>query len=190
MPIKQKTKKAGVVILFAVLMVSVILTISLGIFNITYRQMVLSSIARESEIAFFAADTARNCALFWDGPGRAVGERPFGYYEWFIEDGGEWLFRAPTTDVINCVNGWTPTNVSITADYYNTMFDLIIRMGEGANQRNACAHVIVSKNKGYGQSRKTIITANGYNIANSNNTCPPANLNRAVERTIVAETQG
>src|SRR3989344_4309903 len=89
---KIKSKQQGVVILYAVLLVSVILAINLGIFNITYRQILLSSVARESEIAFFAADSGRHCAMFWDSPyydgaydagnyrgSYNGGDRPFGY---------------------------------------------------------------------------------------------------------------
>jgi hypothetical protein len=177
--------KQGVVILFAVLMVSVILTISLGIFNITYRQLVLSSIARESEIAFFAADTARNCALFWDSPARLPSERPFGVYT--PDPEGGWLFALTGVNTIRCTEGDVAvSNYNAGAGYSGRTFKLSIPMGD----RTACAQVFVKKDYGYSGNRHTEIRANGYNMVGPSNSCPPTNLNRAVERTIVAETQG
>lgn len=93
----QPNFKRGVAILFAVLLVSVVLTISLGLFNISYRQLVLSSLARESEIATAVADTARNCALYADSPERTY--HPFGYYAY---SNGTWSWNpADSTPLKN-----------------------------------------------------------------------------------------
>ena len=56
----------GFVILFAVLLVSITLVIGLSLFNITFKQLVLSSVARDSQFAYFAADSAMDCARHWD----------------------------------------------------------------------------------------------------------------------------
>jgi hypothetical protein len=39
---------------------------AIGIANVTYKELVLSSEARDANIAFFAADTGAECALYWD----------------------------------------------------------------------------------------------------------------------------
>ena len=54
----------GFVILFAVLISSMILLIGVGMFRISIKETILSSTARESTIAFFAADTGMECALY------------------------------------------------------------------------------------------------------------------------------
>ncbi|MEN9614167.1 MAG: hypothetical protein RLZZ347_474 [Candidatus Parcubacteria bacterium] len=56
----------GFALLFTVLVVSLLLAISLSISNITLRELVLSSATRDSHIAFYAADTALECALYLD----------------------------------------------------------------------------------------------------------------------------
>lgn len=61
----QKNNK-GFVILFAILISSVILLISSGIFNTIQKQVLLSSYSRESQRAFYAADAALECALYYD----------------------------------------------------------------------------------------------------------------------------
>jgi len=62
----KKNKEAGFVILFTVLIVSVILSISLGVFNITIKELNISSSSRDSRFAFFASDTGVECATYWD----------------------------------------------------------------------------------------------------------------------------
>ncbi len=66
MTIYQLQKNKGFVILFAVLVSSLILLISAGIFNIVKKEVVLSSAARESQRAFYTADSALECALYAD----------------------------------------------------------------------------------------------------------------------------
>ncbi|MGB0925359.1 MAG: hypothetical protein ACPGTS_01475 [Minisyncoccia bacterium] len=58
--------KKGFVILFAMLVSSLMLLISGGVYNLVQKQLVLSSYARESQVAFYAADSALECALFYD----------------------------------------------------------------------------------------------------------------------------
>lgn len=83
--IKQHTtisKGAGFAMLFTVLIVSLILSIAIGISNTTLKQTVLSSLAKDSQISFYAADTAIECGLYYDtadtfpsptGPGDIMG---------------------------------------------------------------------------------------------------------------------
>jgi hypothetical protein len=58
--------KKGFTLLLAVLISSLLLTIGLSIFNIAFKELTLSSSARESVSAFYAADSGAECALFWD----------------------------------------------------------------------------------------------------------------------------
>ena len=53
-------------LLIAVLIASVLLALGLAIFNIVSKEILLSSSGRESQFAFYAADSGIECALFWD----------------------------------------------------------------------------------------------------------------------------
>ncbi|MES2930801.1 MAG: hypothetical protein V4665_03405 [Patescibacteria group bacterium] len=64
---KRASFKRGYAILFTVVVVSVISLIAFGISNTTFKQIILSSLAKDSEIAFYQADTAVECALYADG---------------------------------------------------------------------------------------------------------------------------
>jgi len=61
-----KTKQSGYAILFAVVIVSVISIIAVGLSNTTFKQLILSSVARDSQTSFFESDTATECALYAD----------------------------------------------------------------------------------------------------------------------------
>lgn len=84
---------------YAVLTASLLLAIGIAIFNITYKEFILSSGARESANAFYAADTGLECALFWDLKHTGLSSPAFGFYGdslasgligyWRFEDGSE-----------------------------------------------------------------------------------------------------
>lgn len=56
----------GFAMLFTVLIVSLILSIAISISNLTLKQAVLSNLAKDSQIAFYQADTAVECGLYMD----------------------------------------------------------------------------------------------------------------------------
>lgn len=56
----------GFILPFAVLLSGVILAIGLSTFNIIIKEVILSSSGRESQFAFYSADTGAECALYWD----------------------------------------------------------------------------------------------------------------------------
>lgn len=58
--------KGGFIILYTVLITTVILTVIIGVVGISYKELLLSSSARESHVSFFAADTGIECGLFLD----------------------------------------------------------------------------------------------------------------------------
>lgn len=58
--------RRGFVLPFSVLLAGILLSIGLAIFSITLKELILSSVGRDSQIAFFAADAGAECALYWD----------------------------------------------------------------------------------------------------------------------------
>ena len=65
-PYEAKGFRSGFVILFAVTISSIILAIAHGDANIALKEVKFSTDARETNNAFFAADTGVECALFND----------------------------------------------------------------------------------------------------------------------------
>jgi hypothetical protein len=56
----------GIALLIAALISAVVISIGAAIFSIVQKQLTLSSVARESQFAFYTADTGAECALYWD----------------------------------------------------------------------------------------------------------------------------
>jgi len=56
----------GFAILFAVLTASLLMSIGISIFGISIKELSLSTASKDSQIAFYAADSARECAQYWD----------------------------------------------------------------------------------------------------------------------------
>ncbi|MDH5442211.1 MAG: hypothetical protein OEX08_01245 [Candidatus Nomurabacteria bacterium] len=63
---KYKNNNQGFVILFAVLISSLILMIGFGIFSISSKEQIITSTARDAQIAFYAADSGLECVLFYE----------------------------------------------------------------------------------------------------------------------------
>ena len=61
----QETKK-GAILLIAVLMASVMLSVGLGVYHRTYKEIYLASFWKQVQIAFSATDTGFECALYRD----------------------------------------------------------------------------------------------------------------------------
>ncbi len=68
---KNKIKN-GFTLLFASLVGSLLLAIGIATFNIVLRELNLSSIVRESHLAFYVADSGWECAFYWDRKHPAV----------------------------------------------------------------------------------------------------------------------
>lgn len=63
---KSNSKERGFTILFAALVASLVLTLGISVFSVAQKQVILSSLGRSSQYAFYAADTSAECALYWD----------------------------------------------------------------------------------------------------------------------------
>lgn len=59
-------QERGFTLLLAALVASIVLAIGTSIFQLAQKELILSSIGRDSQYAFYAADTGAECALYWD----------------------------------------------------------------------------------------------------------------------------
>jgi hypothetical protein len=58
--------KKGFALLMAVIITSTLLLVSFALSNLAFKELLLSHAGQESQVAFYAADTGVECALFWD----------------------------------------------------------------------------------------------------------------------------
>ncbi|MEK7599212.1 MAG: hypothetical protein AAB474_02045 [Patescibacteria group bacterium] len=59
-------KNKGFSLLFSILFIAAALSVSLGISGLVLGRIRLSGIGRDSQIAFYAADSAAECVIYWD----------------------------------------------------------------------------------------------------------------------------
>ncbi len=190
--------KKGFVLAFSLLISSIVLALALGIFNILLKQIVLTSSARDSQIAFYAADAGAECALYWDThTSRTTVNSP----EAFDINGNyvysyRGIFAIPTS-YPDTLLGY-PNSKSV-ADYLNqgdTTFSCGFSMRGGhlttgdadlattefefnlTSDEKVCARVIIEKGTNIdGTGFDTRIRSRGYNDCDVNNA-------RRVERAI------
>lgn len=133
----------GFVILFVVLIASIILLIGAGIFTISLKQNILSSTAKESQLAFTAADTAVECALYYDQLGQI----------------------SVTGSGIDCAD----QSISVPLTNEGFIFDVSLGSLYGGIDNMPCAQVVIDKNYTEGAISYTQIIARGYNVCDQNN---------------------
>lgn len=63
---RKLKKQNGFTLLFAVLAATLVLSVGASIISIAVRQVLLSGTGRESQYAFYAANTGIECALYWN----------------------------------------------------------------------------------------------------------------------------
>ena len=145
----------GFALLFAVLVASVLLSIGMSIFNLTVKELLLSSSGRESQFSFYAADTGAECALYWDFKGLYI----------FATSTDN---RVPSPASADCIGQNININPTVTVDPVSpnassasTKFELIIPNIQG---ENSCATVTVSKSfDSLTQIMSTVVDSRGYN---------------------------
>ncbi len=64
--LQTTSSRRGVALLMAVLLSSVMLSVGLGVYQRTYKQLVFASFWKQMQVAFAAADSGLECALYWD----------------------------------------------------------------------------------------------------------------------------
>lgn len=172
----NKNSKAGFTLFIALVVTGLLLAIGFSIGNIVFKQIILSSTGKESQLAFFAADSGAECALYWDrknAAGVSVVEGAFATSSLIVV--------GPSTD-IRC--GGQPIYVLYRSDTVldpvnaTTTFSVDFSKIDGNAEYRACARVTVIKNGPYTQ-----IDSRGYNafLDANNEDCDISNP-RTLER--------
>lgn len=63
---RLSTGSRGFTLLLAALVSSIVLSLGAAIYQIAVKEVALSRLGRDSQLAFYAADTGAECALYWD----------------------------------------------------------------------------------------------------------------------------
>jgi len=128
------TSSKGFVILFVVVISSIILAVTLSIANIALKEIKFSTSAKDTNEAFFAADTGAECALFNN---KSTSNS-------FVQTGG--------SGIVTCLGGTFTLNGA-----YPSWNFVLSGLGNG---EQGCAKVTVNKSA----APTTVVTSKGYNI--------------------------
>lgn len=193
---KQINKKGGIALLMAVLVSSLFFVIGAAIFKIAFIELVLSSAGRESQFAFYSADSGAECALYWDRN--------------YLEDpnaggcGGDGSCSAFNIDETNGTSnrqslignfgaikcgGGSVANFCQGDCAAGSLSQTTIKIDQPNN--NICANVLIQKFESYSPVKlpatvnspavATEIVSRGYNTCNASS---PRRVERAIKITI------
>lgn len=140
----MKTKiseQKGFTLLLSLLVISIILSVGFGVFDIMTKELKLSGIGRESQISFYAADAGIECAYFWDIKHPELTDSAF------LEDPAKISCAGIKNEIKKDDDG-----------FYVFEFD----MGEAGSGNQKCAKVSVKKEV-VGTKTITTIESKGYN---------------------------
>ena len=179
--IKIWGRRQGFALAFTVLISTIVLTIALSMYLIFYKELVLSGVGKESQIAFYAADLGIECVLKNDLKGGVNNppNSPFPDQTNFLTWGGDYVsclggqtFGVGTADGVALVE-----DVNSDQTWIRTSFEIPITIPGTTNQ--ICAVAYISKTvPPVTQSTQTTIVVNGHNTP-----CGSVD-SRQVERTI------
>lgn len=161
---QNKLSKSGFTLLMALLTVSVILVVAMGVSSIILKEIKLSGLVRNSQIAFYYADSGSECILYWD----LKEEDQFDY------DAAEDNFPYD----ISCFK--LDKDGVLKDDNNDTIYDgeILFNIDIDDDDNDRCVKITVKKD---GPNNKTIIESKGYSAGCGSN--DPNKVERAVRLT-------
>lgn len=144
------TNPRGFTLLIAILLATIAVTLGVSLLDIAYKQVILASTAKQSQYGFYTADSAMECALYYDQQFNA-----FSYTN----------PRAANTIICNTqtvTNFTNPTSGIGQNAVRKTSFSIPCAGG------GTSAIVTIYKYNSSNAVPNTILYANGYNTCDAN----------------------
>lgn len=173
-----KNPTGGFTLFVALIVTSLLLAIGFSLSNIILKQLIFSQSSRESQIAFYAADSAAECALFWDRKNGSGTTTAYGAFATSTEseasEGGRYeIYCGYGTNATGMVGSFSKIlenggagSVDAATTTFSIDFADMVSGSEVGGQKGTCAKVQVSKwvDTSSGQPvERTTIDARGYN---------------------------
>lgn len=140
---KEIRHNSGFTLFIAMVVMATLLVISTGIVNLALKQSAIAGSSRDSQEAFYAADTGMECALFWD----------------IKNPSGQTAFATSTGSTIYCnEDANNPSNQWVVGGSSVSVINKITFLPDPY-----CAIVTVTKNA----DGSTLVQSLGYNTCDS-----------------------
>lgn len=149
-PIHPRQQR-GFALLIALVLTSVVLALGMALLDIAYKQVVLASSAKNSQYAFYNADAALECALYYD------------------QQQGAFFYNSSYGSSITCSNLAVTSFLATQNPGARTTTFSVPCVGGGTS-----ADVTIIKDP----TNKTAIYANGYSSCNAAN---PTRIERGLK---------
>jgi hypothetical protein len=180
----RRVRSRGFTLLMAALVSSIVLALGASIFTLAKKEVMLSSLGRDSQFAFYSADQAAECALYWDARWSYFGtSTPTAY--------------LPPNDPVCDGQHWTPPGGTRTGGEPGTYpYSVTFQYAPSSAGVSYCADVVVYKCDGVITTNSsgnfvctpsvppvihTTIHADGFNTSCGSLTTNPRALQRSVE---------
>jgi len=160
----MKKAKKGFALLVSVIFMSVMLSFGLTLASLAYKQQVLASSAIESQYAFYAADSAMECALYADQQLNLFAVPP--------------PLPVPSAPPMVCSGFSSPVSSNVFSYAVGSKWAFNERLNIDAGKR--CADITVYKPIPGGGT--TYIFSQGYDVSCAAVTASAANTSRVVAR--------
>lgn len=161
-------KHTGFALLMSVIVTGTLLLIVYALSNISLKELILTYTGRESQVAFYAADTGVECALFWDLKNPGNGNSAFDPFNGpsVISCNGNTIQAGDSVPTVP-----TPTLALVGGGGINNSTSTFYINLEPLNDSGSgpCAIVRVGKTK-VGSATTTTIMSRGYNTCDLQNT--------------------
>lgn len=144
-------QQRGFALLIALVLTSVVLALGMALLDIAYKQVVLSSSAKNSQYAFYNADSALECALYYD------------------QQQGAFFYNSSYGSTVTCSN-LAVTGFQATQDSNARTTTFSVPCASGGT--SADVTIIKDPNNG------TAIYANGYSTCDATN---PTRIERGLK---------
>lgn len=173
MKLKIIDNRAGMTLFMTLMITSILLFISFAVINIGLKATSFATSGRDSQYAFYAADSGVECAMYWDSKpatGSAFATSTSGDSLNFTCAGSSDINTGQAvagTSTLSRIGGGGDANPT-------SVFGFV--MNQGTNPVNYCAIVTVTKNT----NGTTYIKSRGYNTCDTSN---PKRVERGVEVT-------
>lgn len=172
-----QSRQSGFTLLLAALVASIVLALGSSIFTIAKKQVTLSSLGRDSQFAFYAADTVAECALYYDVRFSSFATSSFSPAMQPIQCDGV---------VVQPVLASPPPTADTAVTYFIIQDStasppkngLFWQDESGVRQTGNCAEVTIYKNN---TAPYTVIHADGYSTECNTLTTSNRTLQRSIE---------
>lgn len=145
------SQQRGFALIIAVILTSVVLALGMALLDVSYKQVLLSSSAKNSQYAFYNADSALECALYYD------------------QQQGAFYFGTPYAGSVQCSN-LNVTNYAANQDSSQRTTTFSVPCASGGTS----ADVTIIK----ASSGSTNIYSNGYSSCSA---ADPSRIERGLK---------